>query len=198
MNAYRNRVLSNLFLAALAIVLCAKPFASALQAQSTRAGSPVPFHAFPDYPTQPTGSASPGASWPDPSIVDRRSRDIKCSVVQWTSELPRPAIVLACPPEEVFAPLRLLFKLSWRKDADVPVNVQALLVHPKIETKMHWTHRGDYQVLLQAERKNGRSEREWVHFNDLIAVYPAESSQNRMSDYPVNATLGRSPLAGPQ
>lgn len=102
---------------------------------------------------------------------DRRPRDIKCSVVQWTAELPRPAIVLACPPEEVFAPLRLFFKLSWRKDTDVPVNVQALLVHPKIETKMHWTHRGDYQVLLQAERKNGRSEREWVHFNDLIAVY---------------------------
>ena len=171
MNAYRNRVLSNLFFAVLAIVLCARPFAIALQAQSTRDGSPVPFHAFPDNPTQPAGSASPEASWPAPGTVDRRSRDIKCSVVQWTSELPRPAIVVVCPPEEVFAPLRLFFKLSWRQDADVPANLQALLAQPKIETKMHWTDHGDYHVLLQAEGKNGRSDRKWVLFNNLIGVY---------------------------
>jgi hypothetical protein len=172
MNAYRNLVLSTLFFAAPAIVLCAKPFAIALQAQSPQAAAPAPSHAFPDNSTQPTGSASPPASWPDPSIVDiRRSRDLKCSVVQWTSEPPRPALVVVCPPEEVFAPLRLFFKLSWRQDADVPGNFQALLAQPKIETKMHWTDRGDYHILLQVEGKHGRSDRKWIHFNDLIGVY---------------------------
>jgi hypothetical protein len=172
MNAYRKLVLSTLFFAALAIVLCSKPFAIALQAQSPQAAAPAPLHAFPDGGAQPVGAPSSGLRWPDPRAVAHRSPDIQCAFVQWTAEPPRPALVVVCPPEEVFAPLRLYFKLSWKRDADVPANFQALLTQPKTQTKMHWTPQGDYHVLLQAERKNGRSAHlEWVHFTDLVGVY---------------------------
>jgi hypothetical protein len=97
---------------------------------------------------------------------------MKCAIVQWTQEPPRPALVVVCPPEEVFAPLRIYFKLSWKRDEDLPRNFQALMGPAKTQTKMHWNSQGDYQVLLQPKQKDGRaSHREWVNFTDLAGVY---------------------------
>ena len=50
--------------------------------------------------------------------------DIKCSVVEWNNALPKPALTLLCPPEEIFAPLRVCIKLSWLKPEDVPNNAK--------------------------------------------------------------------------
>ena len=79
--------------------------------------------------------------------------------------------MVVCPPDEVFAPLRRYFKLSWKRDADVSGDLQTIAT-PKAVTKMHWNTQGDYQVLLRIERKIERSARPaWVKFNDLVGVY---------------------------
>jgi hypothetical protein len=162
MNAHRNRLPSHLFLATFAIILCAEPFAGAPQAQSAPGAVPAPLRAFPHDDTQPEGPASNKA----------RTADLKCAVVGWNDGPPRPSLIVVCPPEEVFAPLRLYFKLSWKRDEDVPRDFQTFLAQRNTQTKIYWTQQGDYHVLLKAEHKDGRSGRpEWVNFNNLDGVY---------------------------
>ena len=171
MNLYCRR-LPMLSLSLLIAVLCPKPFAAILWAQSPPSGSPAPLHAFPDNSAKSESALGSKAPWPGALGTNDPTSDMKCSIVQWTVEPPRPALVLVCPPEEVFAPLRVYFKLSWKRDEDLPRNLQALLAQSKAQTKMHWNSQGDYHVLLQAENKNGHASRpEWVHFTDLAAIY---------------------------
>jgi hypothetical protein len=104
------------------------------------------------------------------TLVDP-SPDVKCAIVEWMATSPKPSLVVVCPPDEVFAPLRPYFKLSWRREADVPSDFQ-IIATPKAMIKMHWNMQGDYQVLLRTEHKNERNARaEWVKFNNLVAVY---------------------------
>jgi hypothetical protein len=173
MNANRHRFVSIPSLALLAILVCAKPFAGILRAQSSpAAGTRAPLHAFTGSTAKSESASASGARWPDPQRITNPTADIKCAIVQWTVEPPRPALIVVCPPEEVFAPLRIYFKLSWKRDGDLPRNFQALMAQSKTQTKMHWTSQGDYHVLLQADQKNGRVSRpEWVHFTDLEGIY---------------------------
>ena len=79
---------------------------------------------------------------------------------------------MVCPPDEVFAPLRLYLKLSWKRDEDVPRDSQMFVAQPNTQTRINWTPQGDYRVLLKTERKSGGSGRPaWVDFNDLTGVY---------------------------
>jgi hypothetical protein len=174
MNAHRHRLLSHLLFAAFTIFLCAKLFAGALQAQSSSSAVPPPLRALPHDDTQPEGPASTRARWsgPDARAVADRTPDLKCSVVDWSAGPSKPSLVVVCPPEEVFAPLRLYLKLSWKHDEDVPHDFQTFVAQPNSETKINWTPQGDYHVLLKTERKNGRRGRpEWINFNDLAGVY---------------------------
>src|SRR3989442_3963268 len=41
--------------------------------------------------------------------------DIQCSVADWKNTAPKPVLTLLCPPQEVFAPLRVYLKLSSLK-----------------------------------------------------------------------------------
>ena len=187
MKADRNRVLSSLLFAALAIVplavvllasvLCAGPFAGALKAQSAAGAGPTVLRAMPEGEaraarTEGTGAgASTEGHWMDHRTLVDPSPDVKCAIVEWITASPKPSLVVVCPPDEVFAPLRLYFKLSWKRDADVPGDFQ-IIAAPKTMIKMHWNSKGDYQVLLQTERKNERGPHtEWVKFNDLVGVY---------------------------
>ncbi len=180
MKAHRNRVLSYFFLAALRIVLLVTvfcvglyvgPFAGALQAQSAQGTADTMLHALPDGDVRAESGANSGGHWLDHRGLVNPSPDVKCAIVEWISAPPKPSLVVVCPPDEVFAPLRLYFKLSWKRDADVPGNFQ-IVAEPKTMIKMHWNAQGDYQLLLRTERKNERNPRtEWVKFNDLVAVY---------------------------
>jgi hypothetical protein len=174
MNAHHNRLPPHLFVVAFAIFLCAKPFAGALQAQSAPSAVPAPLRAFPHNDTQPEGPTSTRARWPGPDAraVAERTPDLKCAVVEWNDGPAKPSLVVVCPPEEVFAPLRLYLKLSWKHDEDVPRDFQAFIAQPNTQTKINWTQQGGYRVLLKTERKNGRrGGPEWVNFNDLAGVY---------------------------
>jgi hypothetical protein len=174
MNEHRRRLSSHLFFAALAIFLGAQPFAGALQAQaqSGPSAAPAPLRAFPPNDTQPE---EPGDKrWPAPvaRVSAERTPDLKCSVVERNDGPAKPSLIVVCPPEEVFAPLRLYLKLSWKHDEDIPRDFQTFIAQPNTQTKINWTPGGDYRVLLKAEGKDGRSGRpEWVKFNDLAGVY---------------------------
>jgi len=153
------------FLAALAILLGVKPFAGHLQAQS----APAAPHALPGGEARAERATSSGEHWLDPRPVVDPSPDMKCAIVEWAAGSPKPSLVVVCPPEEVFAPLRLYFRLSWKRDADVPGNFQ-IIAEPKTIIKLHWTSQGEYQVLLPTERKKKRHP-EWVNFNSLVGVF---------------------------
>src|ERR1700687_5557759 len=176
MNAHRHRLRSHLFFAAFAIVLglCANPFAGALPAQPTPGGAAAPLHAFPRNDTPPAEPASSKAPWPAPvaRVSADRVPDLKCAIVEWNDGPPKPSLIVVCPPEEVFAPLRLYLKLSWKHDEDVPRDFQTFMAQPNTQTKINWTQQGDYRVLLKTERKSGGSGRTaWVDSNDLTGVY---------------------------
>jgi hypothetical protein len=174
MNAYPNRVLSNLLVALLALVFCAKPLATAAKAQSSPVGAPNPFHALPGNDGEPDSASNPETRGRDAHADSHVAySDMKCSVVDWSVTPPKPpALVLVCPPEEVFAPLRVYFKLSWRRTADVPDNYQSIVAQSKALAKFHWTSQSEFHVLLKKERKkDGAAEPEWVNFNNLIGVY---------------------------
>jgi hypothetical protein len=176
MNAHRNRLESHLFFATFVIVfgLCAKPFAGAQQTQSAPSALAEPLRAVPRNDAHPEETASNKARWPAPvaRVSADRTPDLKCAVVEWSEGPSRPSLIVVCPPDEVFAPLRLYLKLSWKRDEDVPRDFQTFIAQPNTQTKINWTQQGDYRVLLKTERKDGRSGRpEWVDFNDLAGVY---------------------------
>ncbi len=177
MKSHRNRALSYLFFAALAvvrlvIVLCIGSFAGALLAQSAPGAASTVLRALPDGDARPeTAGPSSDGHWLDHRGLVDPSPDVKCAIVEWIAASSKPSLVVVCPPDEVFAPLRLYFKLSWKRDADVPANFQ-IIAEPKTMIKMHWNAQGDYQVLLRTERKSEHNPHpEWVKFNNLIAVY---------------------------
>jgi hypothetical protein len=110
-NAYRRRFVSIPSLTLLAIIFCANPFPAILQAQSSpAAATQSPLHAFTGSTAKSESASASGARWPDPHGITDPTTDIKCAIVQWTAEPPRPALIVVCPPEDVFAPLRIYFQ----------------------------------------------------------------------------------------
>lgn len=95
--------------------------------------------------------------------------DVDCTVVQW-SETPKPVLTLLCPPQEVFAPLRILIKLSWLKPEDAPVKPSSISVVPGTLTKLH-TNKTVAMVWLniEVEGKN-QPQAKWVNFNGVVDV----------------------------
>jgi hypothetical protein len=104
--------------------------------------------------------------------------DIKCSVLEWNTGLPKPILTLVCPPEEVFAPLRVYFKLSWATPEDVPSDYLAIVATPRGQMKFHWT-RDELHVLLPIKRE-GREKRQvkWVVFTEVVGFYLGNSNKD--------------------
>jgi len=101
--------------------------------------------------------------------VDRQ--DIDCIVAEWSPTPTRPILTLICPPNTVFAPLRVLIKLSWMKPEDTRVTSQEILAFPGNPTKIR-TNKTAVQVWLQTTEKNengGRKPRaRWVGFDAVV------------------------------
>ena len=102
--------------------------------------------------------------------------EVKCSVVEWNVTMPRPVLTLVCPPEEVFAPLRVYFKLSWAMPKDIPSNYLNILAPPRAQTKLHWT-RAELHVLLPIKGEGGgKAETKWVIFTEVVGFYLGASN----------------------
>jgi len=95
--------------------------------------------------------------------------DVECTVVQW-SETPKPVLTLLCPPKEVFAPLRIVIKLSWLKPEDAPVKPAAISVVPGTLTKLHTNKTVATVWLSIKEEGKDQAQAKWVSFNGVADV----------------------------
>lgn len=108
--------------------------------------------------------------------------EVKCAVVAWNVAPPKPVLTLVCPPEEVFAPLRVYFKLSWAASGDIPSNYLNILAAPKALTKLHWT-RTELHVWLPIKGEGGgKVETKWVIFTEVVGFYLG-ASDNGVQNY---------------
>lgn len=96
--------------------------------------------------------------------------DIDCVVAEWRPTATRPVLTLICPPNAVFAPLRVLIKLSWMKSEDVSVEPEQILALEGSPTRIR-TNKAAAQVWLQVNLKGERKPRStWVGFTAVVDV----------------------------
>jgi hypothetical protein len=116
------------------------------------------------------GSLLPATTGEPLTIKPLNMQDIDCIVAQWRPTPTKPILTLICPPNTVFAPLRVLIKLSWMKTEDVPVNPEHILAPAGTPTKIR-TNKTAAQVLLQAdENGEGKLRSTWIGFNAVVDV----------------------------
>ncbi len=73
-----------------------------------------------------------------------------------------------CPPEVVFAPLRVDLRLSWMKPDDVPVDVARIIARPRSSTKLR-KNRSAVMVRLEVAPQTGQHvQTRWVGFNGVV------------------------------
>lgn len=96
--------------------------------------------------------------------------DIDCSIHAWDPDSQKPVLTLLCPPEPVFAPLRVYLRLSWLKPEDVPRDVGRVIARPKSATRIR-TNKETLMVRLEVAEEPGRhSKAKWVNFNGVVDV----------------------------
>ncbi|HKZ78317.1 MAG TPA: hypothetical protein VJ124_08325 [Pyrinomonadaceae bacterium] len=96
--------------------------------------------------------------------------DIDCSIQEWNPGRPKPLLTLLCPPEAVFAPVRVYLRLSWMRPDDVPSDVARIVARPKRSTKMR-TNKSAVMVRLEVSAQTGQhAQTRWVGFNGVVDV----------------------------
>ena len=104
-----------------------------------------------------------------------RPSDIKCSIIEWETSPPKPALTVVCPPPEVFSPLRVFLKFSWMDAKDVPKEAAKVVAEPKAATKIQ-LGKGSVRAFLKISKEASSPGKEkWVAFNSLqsFAIIPA-------------------------
>lgn len=97
--------------------------------------------------------------------------------MEWNAGGTKPILSLVCPPEEVFAPLRVYFQVSWARAEHMPANRLEILAPPKAAARMHWT-RTEFHVRLPVFEKNQKKPlAKWISFNELVAFYVQATGQ---------------------
>jgi hypothetical protein len=146
-------------------------------------------HTDPQYPDQ-AAHAAPQPYTRDASPLDDlwqtklnpfkpgnaiRPSDIKCSIIEWETTPPKPALTVVCPPPEIFSPLRVFLKFSWVDAKDVPKEAAKVVAEPKTATKIQ-LGKGSVRAFLKISKEADSPTREkWVAFNSLqsFAIVPA-------------------------
>ena len=109
------------------------------------------------------GNALPPATGEPLTIKPVDMQDVDCTIAQWDTKASRPTLTIICPPETIFAPLRVLIKLSWMKPELVPADPGKIPFRPGALTKIR-TNKEAAQIWLLAGRDHGAHE-EWVAFD---------------------------------
>jgi len=111
-------------------------------------------------------------------------QDVDCMIAQWNTGAPRPSLTVICPPESVFAPLRVLIKLSWMKPELAPTNPDTIPFRVGALTKIR-TNKNAAQIWLLADQAHGSRE-QWVPFDAvgdiaLLVGHPNNKSPKKIS-----------------
>jgi len=104
-----------------------------------------------------------------------RPSDIKCSIIEWDTSPPKPALTVVCPPPEIFSPLRVFLKFSWSDVKDVPKEAAKVVAEPKAATKIQ-LGKGSVRAFLKISKEaDSPTKEKWVAFNSLqsFAIVPA-------------------------
>jgi len=119
------------------------------------------------------GNFLPATTGEPLTIAPVDMQDIDCIVAQWSPTPTRPVLTLICPPNTVFAPLRVLIKLSWMKPEGTHMDLQEIFAFAGSPTKIR-TNKTAVQVWLQVTEKNENGERKpharWVGFDAVVDV----------------------------
>ena len=113
------------------------------------------------------------------TIVPADRPDIDCSIQEWNDSRPKPYLKLLCPPEGVYAPVRVYLKLSWMKPDDVAVDADKIVTRPKQLTKIRSNNRV-VMVRMEVSQGDGQRPREkWVDFNGVMDIALITDSRRR-------------------
>jgi len=108
------------------------------------------------------------------TVVPIDMPDVECQVLEWKKSLNTaagPTLTLLCPPEKVFAPLRVLIKLAWleRQKKDTRADPEDILVVPGEITRLR-TRKESAFVQLDSLGANGKAQKRWVPFTAVADV----------------------------
>jgi hypothetical protein len=141
---------------------------------------------FAQSPDQTTseGNRLPPTTGDPLTIKPVDMQDLDCMIAQWNAGASRPTLTIICPPEAVFAPLRVLIKLSWMKPELAPTDPGKLPFRAGALTKIR-TNKDAAQIWLLAGRAHGVQE-EWVAFDAvgdiaLLVGHPGNKSAKKIS-----------------
>lgn len=116
------------------------------------------------------GSLLPAGTEEPFTLVPLDMHDVDCVVAQWRPTPSKPILTLICPPNTVFAPLRVLIRLSWMKPEEVPVKPEHIQAPVGAQTKIR-TNKTAAQVLLQLDENGDHKYRNaWIGFNAVVDV----------------------------
>ena len=102
------------------------------------------------------------------TIVPTDRPDIDCSIQEWNGTRPKPYLKLLCPPEGVYAQVRVYLELSWMKPEDIAKDVDKIVTQPKQLTKIRSSKS---VVMVRMEVSQGKDQHprvKWVDFNGVM------------------------------
>lgn len=99
--------------------------------------------------------------------VDRP--DLACTIMEWDTSAAVPALKLLCPPDEVFAPLRVYLKLSWQRESELPPEHRHIVARAGTRTLLR-TGKDAAMVRLEVVSENGAPKRQWISFTGVVDV----------------------------
>jgi len=95
-------------------------------------------------------------------------KPLKCSIVAWNPEKPRPVLKVLCPPEAVFAPLRIKLGFSWLSEKDIPDFVEKIVAPFGSLTQI--SVNSEEALVWLRVRQPGKEREQWVRFNDVQSI----------------------------
>jgi hypothetical protein len=120
--------------------------------------------------TENEGNSLPATTGEALTITPVDMPDVDCVVQRWKGDGAKPVLTLLCPPAQVFAPLRVLIKLSWMKPEDAPVNPIDILALPGAATKIRTCKAAAFVWLQVRKKEGGQSRSVWVSFTGVVDV----------------------------
>jgi hypothetical protein len=116
------------------------------------------------------------------TVVPTDLPDVECQVLGWsTYGTTKPTLTLLCPPEQVFAPLRVLIKLSWLEEGSkaLPVDPGKFLIVPGEKTSLR-TRKESAFVHLRMLDAAGKPHHVWVSFTGVVDVALLQGTSKRI------------------
>ena len=113
------------------------------------------------------------------TIVPLDSPDIECSIQEWSSARPLPFLKLLCPPQAVYAQVRVYLRLSWLKPQDVSKDVDKIITRTRQSTMIRASGTG-VKVRMEISGEKGHPpQARWVDFNGVADIALITDSHRR-------------------